>query len=371
MLFSAVLIVKNEEKFLEQCLLSVQGLVDETVIVDTGSTDRTQAIAMAHGANLHHFKWINDFAAARNYALSLAGGQWILYIDADERVRPGDIARLRQQLSDPSFMAYTVQLHPRIGFTPYPELRIFRNDPRICFYGRMHENIWQGINRYRSQAGGRIGASELVLDHEGYEGDQHHKHQRNLPLLRRALRDDPGRVFSWCHLANIYLALGKEKNAKKAWKRALELVKKKRFFLLAEDSLPYQGLIQLGLNQGHDVGGLLNEALSLFPTNLQLHCLHGKILMLKERFEEAIQVFDHILLSVKTDAYDHTISYDTRLFSEIPLSELATCCFKLGRYSESRRYFELAAKCAPDNLEYRVKQELCALLGRSTQSVMT
>ena len=89
MLFSAALIVKNEEELLEQCLRSLQGLVDETVVVDTGSTDRTQIIAQEYGARLYEFKWRNDFAAARNHALNQVRGEWVLYIDADERVRPG------------------------------------------------------------------------------------------------------------------------------------------------------------------------------------------------------------------------------------------------------------------------------------------
>ncbi|MGR8978774.1 MAG: glycosyltransferase [Gammaproteobacteria bacterium] len=364
MLFSAALIVKNEEKFLEPCLVSIRDLVDETVIVDTGSTDRTREIALEYGAKVYEFKWSDDFAAARNFALNLTHGQWILYIDADERVRPGELDVLRERLSDDSYMAYTVHLHPRKGFTSYPELRIFRNDPRIRFQGRMHENIWPGIHLYRSQEGGRIGASEVILDHEGYEGDQHHKHQRNLPLLRKALQEDPERIFSWCHLANVYLALGKERSARKAWNKALGLVKNKKM-LQSEDSLPYIGLIQWGLSRRREVWELLNEALDRFPTNLQLHWLHGQALMSEEEYEKAIEVFEHILSCGETGAYDHAISYDTRLFSEIPLSSLAACCFKLGRYRESGHYFELARTYAPDNLEYRVKRELCAMLERS------
>lgn len=367
MLISAALIVKNEEKFLEPCLFSLEEIVDEVVVVDTGSTDRTREIARRHGARLHDFTWIDDFAAARNHALDLALGEWTLYIDADERVRPCSPDRLRAQLSDPSYAAYYVLLHPRPGFTPYWELRLFRNDPRIRFRGIIHENIWPGINDYRKTKGGKIGRSGLVFDHEGYEGEQGHKHLRNLPLLRRALRKEPDRVFSWCHLATIYLALGKERLAEKAWKAGLEVVKKTPRFR-AEDSLPYIGLIQWRAGKARDVEPLLQEALQRFPHNLQLHWLRGRTLMRAGRFTEAIVIFEGLISCGQTGEFDHSMAYDTRLLNVLPYECLATCHFRLGNYSNSRRYFELAAKHDPDKLEYRVKAALCSRLQGSHSS---
>ncbi len=87
---TASMIVRNEETVLEGCLASIQSLVDEVVIVDTGSTDRSKSIAQAFGARVFDFEWCDDFAAARNEALRWASGEWILYIDADERMGPVD-----------------------------------------------------------------------------------------------------------------------------------------------------------------------------------------------------------------------------------------------------------------------------------------
>lgn len=362
MLFSAALIVKDEEKLLGQCLRSIQGLVDEIVVVDTGSTDRTQAIALEHGARLHDFEWCDDFAAARNYALEQVRSQWVLYIDADERVRPANAAGLREKLEEPGFVAFNVQLHPRPTSTAYPELRIFRNDPRIRFQGRIHENIWPSIEHYRSQLGGQIGASGLTIDHEGFEGNQQSKHQRNLRLLRMALRDEPDRVYCWCHLADIHAALDEDRDAQHAWNRALDIVRGKKQ-LRADDCLPYLGLAQWQLKSGQDPLPILDEAFSRFPANLQLLWLRGKALMAGNQFEEAISAFEHMIACGKIGHYDHRISYDQRLLGELPLSLLAACHFQLKDYTASGRYFELAAKCAPENLEYRVKLELCKKLG--------
>ncbi len=85
---SLCMIVKNEEKHLARCLSSVKDVADEIVIVDTGSTDKTIEIAESFSAKIFHFDWVNDFSAARNFALSKCTGDWILYLDADEELNP-------------------------------------------------------------------------------------------------------------------------------------------------------------------------------------------------------------------------------------------------------------------------------------------
>ena len=83
---SVCMIVKNEERFLGQCLASVKDIADELIVIDTGSTDRTIEIAREHGAQVGYFEWCNDFAAARNASIAAATGDWILFLDADEEL---------------------------------------------------------------------------------------------------------------------------------------------------------------------------------------------------------------------------------------------------------------------------------------------
>jgi hypothetical protein len=87
---SVCMIVKNEERFLGQCLASVKEIADELIVIDTGSIDRTVEIAREHGAQVGHFEWCNDFAAARNASIALATGDWILFLDADEELSPAE-----------------------------------------------------------------------------------------------------------------------------------------------------------------------------------------------------------------------------------------------------------------------------------------
>ena len=94
------MIVKNEEPNLAKCLMSVKPVVDEIIVVDTGSTDKTKAIASALGAKVFDFSWTNDFSKARNYSLSKASGDWILVLDADEIVSPLDHDKLKKLIKN-------------------------------------------------------------------------------------------------------------------------------------------------------------------------------------------------------------------------------------------------------------------------------
>ena len=102
------MIVKDEENDLVKCLRSVKPVVDEMIVVDTGSTDRTKDIATALGAKVFEFPWENDFSAARNFSISQAKGDWILALDADEVISPLDHA---------SLLALTKEGSPKAGYS--------------------------------------------------------------------------------------------------------------------------------------------------------------------------------------------------------------------------------------------------------------
>ncbi len=359
MLLSAALIVRNEEPFLDTCLRSLAGLVDEIVVVDTGSTDRSVEIARAHGAHVHQVAWTDDFSAARNRALDAARGAWILYIDADERARAVSPEALRAQLVEPAYLGYRVLLHPRPGHTAYRELRLFRRDPRIRFRGIIHESMWPDVEAVRAADGGRIGESVLVLDHVGYEGDQDHKHARNLPLLERALAADPSRIFSWCHLARIHEERGDEPAARAAWDRALAAARAAHP-RHPDGCLAFAAAIRRGLDRGADVSALLDEASARYPTNLALVWFRGRALLAAGRPAEAIPCFERLLAAGASGAFDPSWSYDERMLGVFAHAALATAHWRLARYEDSRRHWEAAARADPTNLEYRVKAAACA-----------
>ncbi|MCP4375150.1 MAG: glycosyltransferase [bacterium] len=264
---SATLIVRNESGYIEECLDSLVGVVDEIVVVDTGSHDDTIEKASRYPVNLCSFAWCDDFSAARNYALDQACGEWILYIDADERLVAPDRRLWDEVLADDNKVAWRLRFYPRVDWPPYAELRLFRNNPRIRFRGVIHENINDSI-----YADGRdVGRCDLALQHVGYEADQEHKLPRNIPLLEKYVREEPGRVYCWWHLGDMLELSGDDDGAANAWRKGIEIARGRPRQVLS-NSLPFVSLIMLQLDTGRLEQDLLDEALRLFPEHLFLQC---------------------------------------------------------------------------------------------------
>ena len=182
---SLCMIVKNEEKHLARCLSSVKGVADEIVIVDTGSSDKTIEIAESFGAKIFHFDWVNDFSAARNFALSKCSGDWILYLDADEELNPDCIEEVKKYKSHkPAGVYCTVKsLGSSIAnesVMKYP--RLFANVPGVEFVGKVHEQIIDSLRKNKIP----LVESEIEIIHHGYAIDEdglRKKKERNLSLL--------------------------------------------------------------------------------------------------------------------------------------------------------------------------------------------
>src|SRR5439155_10920874 len=152
-------------------------------------------------------------------------GRWVLYIDADERLRPVTREAVLDLLEPAQEVAFRVLLRPFVGATPSREFRLWRNDARIRFDGIIHEKVVPAIRAVAEADGRSIGTCDLALDHLGYEDDQTSKHVRNLPLLRAQLAAEPRNVFNWRHLAAVLHALGDTDEAERALERAVDLVR--------------------------------------------------------------------------------------------------------------------------------------------------
>lgn len=358
-LLTASMIIRNEEHYLAECLDSIKEIVDEIVIVDTGSTDQGKEIAESFGARVFDFPWSNDFAAARNESLRRSSGEWILYIDADERVRNADRRVVEKWLSDHGKVAFTVRFRPHLGFTTYREFRLFRNDPRIRFKGYIHETMVPSIRAVSAEDATTIGHCDLTIEHEGYEGNQYHKHKRNLPLLREQLREDPKRVYCWWHLGWVLKGLGDESGAEDAWLSAIEVIREQGPHSMA-DSLPYADLARLRLNNGKDVKPLIEDALQLFPNQYLLMWIKAQTKTCDGKLEEAISIFKHVISVDAQKVEDEKLAYDKKIFGVLSYEPLAHCYFKIGGYDEAAYYYHLCMTIDPSNLEYKIKYQLAS-----------
>jgi len=184
---SLCMIVKDEEYNIGKCLLNLKPLADEMIVVDTGSSDRTRALAEIFGAKIYDFEWKNDFSAARNYSTSKAAGNWILIMDADEIISPRDFIALKKivRTKKPNGLAFTFvtrNYHTRgnmigetlndgaykdeergYGWTPSEKVRLFRNGLDIRFEYPVHEVVEPFLRRNRID----INRCDIPIHHYG------------------------------------------------------------------------------------------------------------------------------------------------------------------------------------------------------------
>ncbi|MEZ6231565.1 MAG: glycosyltransferase [Candidatus Brocadiaceae bacterium] len=196
---SACLIVKNEEEFLPCCLKSVRNVVDEIIVVDTGSTDNTVNIAKDHCAKVYHHTWNDSFSEAKNYSISYATCDWILQIDADEELEQSDIPRLRDAIGDNRYNAILVAIYSNVKNNEhkfyYP--RIFRRG-NAYYRDIIHEQI--------IIEGAQL-PTEIRLYHHGYNLNaikMKKKWERTTYLLKKQLEQNDGNSFAWINLIRNY-----------------------------------------------------------------------------------------------------------------------------------------------------------------------
>lgn len=222
---SLCMIVKNEEIHLPDCLESIRRLVDEVVVVDTGSSDRTVEIARSFGADVYSFPWINDFSAARNESLRYATCDWVFWMDADERLNCSEMADcLREAASAPGIDAYLIpirshRLDNTFGF--HYAIRFFKRYPDIAFEGEVHESV----TPFLQKVGANFVPSPFFIDHLGYAidtSDMHEKLERNIALLHKTLERNPKSAFALYYMGMSLLVSNRTEESLDALHKALE-----------------------------------------------------------------------------------------------------------------------------------------------------
>ena len=235
---SVCMIVKNEDKNLNKCLSSVADLVNEVIVVDTGSTDTTWELANKLGAKTFKFKWVDDFAAARNFSLHQATREWILVLDADETISFDDHPKIMSVLNKPfdaylltkrsyvnrpdlgGFMANDREYEEAVeymGWCAEPNHLLFRNTPKINYNGIIHETISDSL--IKSNA--RVAALDVPIHHYG-RWDMSKKEDYYFRMCRiRAKQENTGHAWSvfGAHLDWF----GKFTEADECFTKALEL----------------------------------------------------------------------------------------------------------------------------------------------------
>jgi len=225
---SLCIIVKNEESTLPLTLNSVKEVVDEMIVVDTGSRDRTPEIAREFGAKVYNFEWCNDFAAARNECLKYATGKWILVLDADEVLVPDIIPQLQQAIKNDRHLLINL-IRQEVGATqsPYSLVsRLFRNHPQIRFsrpYHAMVDDSISDIITWELQWK-IVSLPRVAILHSGYKAGAiaaKNKLQKAQSAMESYLAQHPSDAYVCSKLGALYVTIGEIEQGMKLLKRGL------------------------------------------------------------------------------------------------------------------------------------------------------
>jgi GT2 family glycosyltransferase/Flp pilus assembly protein TadD len=225
--FSLVMMVKNEEKNIADCAACVRDLVNEMIVIDTGSTDRTKEIATGMGAKVFDFPWVDSFSAARNEGLRHASGEWVFWLDADDRLDEANREKLRVLFGKLGLeqAAYVMDCRcfeaPPRPDTVVNHVRLFRRDPRLRWTHRVHEQILPALRAIGTQ----VQFCDVEIHHVGYRDPalRKAKGQRDLRLLEIELKELPDHPFTLFNLGQAYRDIGRPEEALPFLQRSIAL----------------------------------------------------------------------------------------------------------------------------------------------------
>lgn len=342
---SLCMIVKNEEEMLPGCLESVKDAVDEMIIVDTGSSDRTIQIAKSYGARVYSHPWRDSFSEARNYGLQFATGDWILQLDADERLEQEDIALLRRLICSDDYDGIIVGITNFVGGTSskfYYE-RVFRR-------GKGH---YEGIVHNQLVLDGACLPSEIRIYHYGYDlspEKMQAKWKRTTKLLKKQIADHPKDAFARFNLVRNYRSQRAFQQGIEEGCTALEVIHyhdAPKIYLM----IVYETANCLLRAEAYDEAEhLCLSGLARDPQHVDLIYTLASLYLKEERYPEAIEQFERFL--EQREEHMHQLQRGALLMDTLgddytAHNGLGLCYYALGARDKAVEHFERAIVLNP------------------------
>lgn len=297
MRISACVITKNEEANIGRCLESLKTIVDEIILVDTGSTDKTLEIAASYGAKVYTYTWKNDFAAAKNFTLNKATGEWIIFLDADEYFSDDSIDKIRpyltlvnKQLKCHGICVRIININQDADnreMSSFTTIRIFRKLPNIKYRNAIHEEI------YNTKGTVNLFVSEDTIEvyHTGYSTSiVKKKLQRNLDIILQDIAMNGEQKKHYRYLCDCYHGLGEFDTAVKYGRLHINAGGTS----LGAESIVYGKLIDSLLHCSTDsaeIKGEIQKAIKSFPDIPDFYNAYGQYAWGQHEYEIALDYF--------------------------------------------------------------------------------
>ncbi|WP_182188054.1 glycosyltransferase family 2 protein [Pectinatus frisingensis] len=300
---SACIIVKNNERDIKRWFNSVQQLSDEIIVVDTGSTDNTVNILNEKNVSVYYFQWCNDFAAAKNFALNKARGEWIVFLDADEYFSDNvNIRNKLLQLVDQSVNAVSCRMinidmdNNKNEINRFMQIRIFRNYQGIYYQGKIHEQLRADKIRLNI-----IQRKDIVIYHTGYSQNIYlEKVRRNLKILQESIKKDGENKYYFRYLGDCYYALLDYKKAIRYYEKHLE----SKIYSLGNENDVYFNLIDSMIKEKYyyqDIFAVIKKAYRKFPNYPEFTAQCAALSFVNKHYGAAKRAFEKSLIIYKKE----------------------------------------------------------------------
>ncbi|MEG6521791.1 glycosyltransferase [Desulfotomaculum sp. 1211_IL3151] len=337
-MISLCMIVKNEEHNLARCLNSAKDCVDEMIIVDTGSEDATVSIAEQFGAKIFHYQWNEDFAAARNFGLDQAKGDWILYLDADEELEPNCSERIKALTKRSNVEAYIFQitnLTDNNDPLKHVNVRMFRNKPAYRFEGKLHEQIISSITP-RAKGTPVINSGINIL-HYGYLASEFiakNKARRNHRINMKLVEQDPNNPFYLFSLGGSCVNLNNLEEAISNYSKALQYVNIRAMYAPSIFVSLTSCLLKLG--RIDEAVTHIEKCKAHYPDYVDIHYIDGELFNSLGHIRRAITSFEKCLQLGEQCQGKYTTR--TGVGSFLPNFKLAEIYKKIGNHKKALHY---------------------------------
>lgn len=350
---SLCMIVKDEEKNLPVVLDSVKNIVDEIIVVDTGSKDNTKKVAEKYGAKIYDFKWMDDFSKARNESIKYATGEWILYLDADEKIDQKNAEKIRRIIRKKNIDAVNlIETIPQKEGGLFKKVttdycRLFRNKPEYEFRGKVHEQILDSI----LADNGKVEKSDIEIIHWGFNVDEKkaaERKERNLNLLLEEYKKNPEDPFVHMNLGLTYKAKNDFARAKNHLHRSLELSGKD--FKKELSAIIYVNLSQIYFSESklEEAKKFSYKVLKNFPDELLPHYILAGINFEEGKYEEAIGNLKNV---EKFAAEEKKRIYAGGVDISDVYLDMGNSYYRLNDYANAESYYKKASDLNKNNHE--------------------
>lgn len=371
---SLCMIARNEEYYIADALKSVQGLVDEIVVVDTGSSDRTTEIAKEYGAKVFFAEWQNDFAAARNEALKHATGDWVLILDADERV-PDSMKDNLRALLIPTEQAISYLLYIRNYLHEGDEgsvlghymVRLFRKTPETRFFGMIHEQLYPNWGEVT------IPENSFYINHLGYSKQEKKFakiENRNLPLIQKALDETRGKNLSLYSFYAFYMGSSLQNigEVKKWLKEAIDTCPEPEkaahipvAYIDYMRAIYYSRDYEMGIEVGQQALVRVPE-MNNYP---DFWDFYGVLYLANQQHDEAIKAFEKAVALVQGNAQEALFfaSRTSRIGGWGTLMNLGLAYALKGEQATAQDYFRQSIEAYPSEDKTQVAGRIDEIIG--------